>query len=472
MTCTHFRTAIVGGGPAGLAPLVAASRDGRLDRLLSGGLAIVDRGERLGAGLLGGYDIQSDSTAATFMTAVEDHLDPRLGALRLGSIYGSLAERGRSAVPLRLVSDFLSEVGAILSRATAAAGGLVLQGHDAVSARRCRSGRWHLQLRGAADGTEGEITCDTLILATGGAQGRERLASEHVAGRPLLPTHADRLLLSDEILRLGGVARVRAMLEGKAEPRIVIAGSSTSALAVTTLLLRRLPQALAGPGFITVLHRRTPRVFYASAAEALAEGYDDFGADDVCPVSGFVYRLAGFREESREMAMAMLGIGGRAPERRARFMAIDGEDREVHGLLAGADLVVAALGYRPNLLPLYDARGGAIALAGQSGAPAVDDVCRVVDAAGVPVPGVLAVGLAAGFRPQGRFGGEPSFKGQANGLWLWQNAVGSAIVDAALRRQPRPRSRPARRAAAPSPAVGWMVACAETSPRHEHARMA
>ena len=31
-----------------------------------------------------------------------------------------------------------------------------------------------------------------------------------------------------------------------------------------------------------------------------------------------------------------------------------------------------------------------------------------------------------------RLGGEKSFRGQANGLWLWQNDVGAMIADAIL----------------------------------------
>jgi hypothetical protein len=40
--------------------------------------------------------------------------------------------------------------------------------------------------------------------------------------------------------------------------------------------------------------------------------------------------------------------------------------------------------------------------------------------------------LAAGFVPYGKLGGEKSFRGQANGLWLWQNDVGAMIADAIL----------------------------------------
>ena len=59
-----------------------------------------------------------------------------------------------------------------------------------------------------------------------------------------------------------------------------------------------------------------------------------------------------------------------------------------------------------------------------------------MDSHGNPIPGLFGIGLAAGFVPHGKLGGEPSFSGQANGLWLWQNDVGSIIVDAVL--QPLP----------------------------------
>ncbi len=62
----------------------------------------------------------------------------------------------------------------------------------------------------------------------------------------------------------------------------------------------------------------------------------------------------------------------------------------------------------------------------------MDNDCRVLDAGGNPLPHLFAIGLAAGFVPHGKLGGEPSFRGQANGLWLWQSDVGGLIVDAIL----------------------------------------
>jgi predicted oxidoreductase len=131
----------------------------------------------------------------------------------------------------------------------------------------------------------------------------------------------------------------------------------------------------------------------------------------------------------------MLEVDGRAPDPRVRLHRLGGwEDEAARAILGEADLVVAALGYRPNALPLHDAEGAAITLAAETGAPMVDRHCRVLGGDGAPLPGVYGIGLAAGFTPWGPLGGEESFRGQANGLWLWQNDVGRMIVDQLLGR--------------------------------------
>jgi hypothetical protein len=110
------------------------------------------------------------------------------------------------------------------------------------------------------------------------------------------------------------------------------------------------------------------------------------------------------------------------------------DDAASLALLDNADLVVAALGYRPRALRVFDQVGRPVALWSEIHPQArlVDDCCRVLDANGDPLPHLFAIGLAAGFVPHGKLGGEPSFRGQANGLWLWQSDVGGLIVDAIL----------------------------------------
>ncbi len=135
--------------------------------------------------------------------------------------------------------------------------------------------------------------------------------------------------------------------------------------------------------------------------------------------------------------MRALEIGGRVPDPRLASLRIDAmDDAQVRAEIESADLVIAATGYRPRAFPLFDADGAPIALACDTGPAAqlVDRHCRVLDATGAVVDGVYALGLGAGFVPWGPLGGEPSFRGSANGLWLWQNNVGQMIVEQVLDR--------------------------------------
>ena len=434
-----YGTVIVGGGPAGLAPLLAAAKAGLLERLLEGGVAVIEAQARLGAGSLGGHGINSDSSADTFLTAIEGNIDPRLVALRVHPVTLALGGYRGGPAPLALAGEFLGLIGDVLAEMIAAApNGLVLTGHEAVETRQRGDGVWMSRIRPVAGGPEQIVLSRTVVMAAGATQPPERLEMEQVCGEPLLPRHHARLMQSGDVLAAGGIAAVAERVRSAASPKIVIVGGSQSAMATAHALLHAQPAIPFGLGGVTVLHRRMLRVTYNSAAEALAEGYDEFTADDICPLSGRVFRLAGFRLESRELVMRGRGIGGRAPEPRLRLHQLQqGSDRVAAELLNDADLIIAALGYRPRGLPVFDAAGAPIALLGHAleMRPLVGAGCEVLDMQRRPIAGLFGIGLAAGFVPSGELGGERSFIGQANGLWVWQNAVGLLIARALLAAQ-------------------------------------
>ena len=423
---------IVGGGPAGTALLTAASKRGLLPRLARG-MVLVERDVAIGGGRLGRYAITSDSTADTFLTAIRDNPHREIAELAdHPAARGVAYHQGALGVPLGEVGPLLRASGERLAGIARAHGGCVLSGHEALGATRIGDGLWTVRLRRLVDGAIVEQRTRNLVIATGGHQPLDRLATRTVAGAPLVELAGDRLLQSDSVLAQGGFQHVADLLAAKRAPRIAVVGGSTSALTTIALLLKGSPALPLGAGGVTLLHRRPLRPFYPSAEAAHAEGFTDFGPADICPVSGFVYRLAGFRLEARDLVVRMLGIDGRAPDPRVALHRIAGdEDARAQDILRHADLVIAALGYRPHALPLADARG-ALALAADRGAAMVDRHCRVLAADGSPLPGVYGIGLAAGFVPWGRLGGEASFSGQANGLWLWQNDVGMMIVDQLL----------------------------------------
>lgn len=432
------RTVVIGGGPAGTAMLTAASKQNRLMPLIQAGLAIVERGPRLGGGALGGYAIRSDTTAETFLSAVKDNPHPELAALAQHPA-ARLMERyiGELGAPLADTAPLLEATGERLGAIVRAHGGSVLTDHAAQEVRRTADGRWATRVADGHGATR-TILSDRIVVATGGYQTDEQVAAKRVAGMPLGVMAGRRLMRSDIVLRQGGIAAVQERLRACRAPRIAIVGASTSAIAAAVLLLKSQPGFAFGAGAITIVHRQPLKPFYPTIAAAHAEGFHDFDENDICPVSGFVLRLAGLRLESRELVLRMLSLGGRTPDPRVTTHRIAGDqDAAARAIIEGADLVIGALGYRPRCVPLIGVDGTPLSLAHHVGRPMVDRHCRLLDATDRPVPGAYGIGLSAGFVPWGRLGGEASFRGQANGLWLWQNDVGQMIVDQVLEPEAR-----------------------------------
>ncbi len=420
--------AVIGGGPGGTAVMLAASRAGLLPAMLDRGLALIDAGDRLGPGRLGGYAIDSDSAAATFLAALDDLPEPALAGLRASPEADAIRALGAAAVKLDRVGRLMSEVGAAFAGVLRAhPGGHVLENTRALEAQRTARGTWDIVVRGP-DGRE-TLEASALVLACGAGQSFGR---ELAFGRlRLRPRYEDRLVRSDELLQRGAVARLVGRFDPGRKLRVAVLGSGSGAVSSARLLLGCAPERFDA-GSITVLHRRKLRLFYRSSQEAHDAGYRDFDGSDICPVSGFVNRLGGLRFGSADLVRAAGEHGFARSEHRVVFRHVpDGRPDLAAAVLDVADLVIVALGYRPCPIRLLDARGLPIDLS-TGAAPLVDELSRVRRRGGRIVDGVWAVGLASGFRTAGALGGEPSFRGQTNGLWLWQHDVGRMIARQAL----------------------------------------
>lgn len=437
----NYQLVIIGAGPAGLAPLLAAHRNGLLDYLLSQGVAIVEASAELGGGCIGRYAINSDSTASTFIDCLRGPKASDLTALQSHPLTREVASAGDGPVPLQLAGRFLSLVGQTLSTMVAAHPACsVFANHRALHTQRTTEG-WTTTIKDPFD-LPRTIKSRFVLVATGAHQPLVRLAAETVGDVRLLERYEPKLMQSGDVFVSGGLEAVAERLADLAEPRVAVVGGSTSAAAVANALLQRLPSIPFGAGGVTLLHRRPLRIYYPSMQEALDDGYTEFTEDDICSISGRVFRLAGFRLDSRELIMRARGIGGRPAEPRLVLHQLRPHDPQAMAILDRADLVVAALGYRPLALSVLDMDGTPVGLHVQidASAPMVDGACRVIDSERRPISGLLGIGLAAGFVPRGKLGGELSFSGQANGLWLWQNDVGMLIVEAVIADLPSPIS--------------------------------
>jgi flavin-dependent dehydrogenase len=214
----------IGGGPAGLAPLVWAARQGALRRLAAEGLVVIERGQKIGAGTIGRYAIGSDTLAETFLECLEDSAELSLGALREHPATLAVAAYRGGSVPLPLAANFLEALGEAMSGAILSAGGRILTNCEAVRSRRRADGDWQTTLRTTTG--EHHIVSRNLVLATGAEQSCDPLYARPVAGEALLPRFADKLMLSGEVLAAGGAAEVAKRLGGIAAPQVAIVGGS------------------------------------------------------------------------------------------------------------------------------------------------------------------------------------------------------------------------------------------------------
>ncbi|AFL89078.1 putative PLP-dependent enzyme possibly involved in cell wall biogenesis [Terriglobus roseus DSM 18391] len=431
-----FQLGIVGAGPGGLAPLFAAARYGRLAELLLGGVLIVEKASAIGAGRLDGYTIPSDSPAEAFLDAVEKSAEPELRELLEDPTARALAELRGQTVPLRMAAEFLSVASQRLCSLVARSpGSAVLLEHEVVSVQQSGDRLWKVCVRDLQTGREQVFRCRSVHMATGAHQPADRLYTEPVGDAPLSPRFSDKLMQSGVLFSPRGMEEVRERLREAESPQIVIVGGSTSAGAAAVQLLRQDAVPLQA-GSVALLHRSPLRLFYASAEDAIADGYSDFEPEDVCHISGRVFRLSGFRFEAKDLFRGALGLPGRTPDPRLKLIALKSERATAEEALERADLIIAAMGYRPRMCSVLDGDGMQIPLHEPvSGDWAtVDQRCRVLNVDKKPLAGLTAMGLAVGPAASHALGGEANYRGQVNSLWLWQNTLGLRVVEEVLKR--------------------------------------
>jgi hypothetical protein len=417
-----FETVILGGGAAGTGPLVWAARHGLLSDWLDAGIAIVDARRTLG-GTIGRYALNADTAGGTFLECLSTP-SSTLAPLRSDPATLALEPWRDFLPPMPLVGQFLQRLGEIMTAE--------VRQHPRsrfFSGARCRALRLardntvqaELELAG---GERIALRARSAVIALGGHPVSWRQAQP--APGTALGYWRHRILCSDALLRQGGVAEaVRRLSQARDLPRAVVLGGSHSAFSAVWVLLERLPGVRFGRGGITVLYRRPPRLFYPSRAAAIADGYS-FTEADVCPATGRVHRLGGLRGDGREIWRRLRGMPGTAPEPRVAAHSLhELSARDLRSLLDAADIIIPAFGYRLASVPIFAPSGSPIPLA--AAGPSVGPDSRMLTAHGTPLPRVFGIGLGSGFRPYGAMAGEPSFDGQQNSLWLYQNGLGALI---------------------------------------------
>lgn len=392
-----FFLQVLGLGPAGLGPFLAADRTGHLSDLLSRGVVWFDSRSSGRTGQIGNYKIISNSPVEDYLEVIEpkgsfDYVLSSPVARFLA------AQDPKSQIPLSLVGKLVSELQ--MQLATIVSGFSQSQIQTEVNVDSIHY-----------NGTEFMTFCRNQPLAVS-----EKILLACGAREQVLPELAcldKKVLLSSDVI----CDRV------KCGANIHIIGASHSAASVLWKLY-------SPNRFFTIWHRRPIRLFYASVKAAVADGYD-FTETDICPKTGRVHRFGGVRPPYRDLFKRAWDFELPNVEFRVNSSEGSSDVRLIMLLLKKADNVIQAVGFRANRVPIYGLHEGP--LMNQNGHLTVDERCRVhCTCCSSNIPGAYALGLGHQPPPSPELGGEPSYKGPLDGFNLYGGVVGQKLLEELL----------------------------------------
>lgn len=429
-----FGYAVAGFGPAGCGFLLHAIKTNAIEQLIDEGLVIIDQEAVPGPGKVGHYQLTGNSLSRAFLDCVDD---PDLAWL-----FDDLLETEPSikqlralefeAPPLDIVGNFLTAMAKrTLDYLTQEHGVPVLLETVIDRMQHHASGGYTLDLRNRQTGQAFIISAQNVVCALGGRQSKSVVEATEIAPGLKLGTSTDHLMVSDEFLMMPDEAVRAAIPFSESSGDIVVVGGSHSAIST----IDRLCQALAPVGLkrLTMLHASPLRLYYASAEEAQQDNYPFLDPEDICAMSGRVNRFGGLRYRSLDVAKSILKTG-RMPEHDVaiNWLPLKSADPALIGnTLKEAPAVIACMGYQANLPPVVDDQNADISLCNFPRGIEVDETGRIKTTCQGPMQGLFAIGIGSTLlRRSEAIGGEASFRGSADGVWLYHNHGGGVILNA------------------------------------------
>lgn len=429
----RFGYALCGLGPAGCGFLLHAIKEGAIDRLVDDGLVIIDRAAVPGSGKLGHYRLTGNSLSRAFLDCIDDpKLDWLFHDLRIAATPAlQLRSMEYAAPPLDVVGDFLTLMMTRTLGYLSQTYNVPVQLETSVETIRWQAnGLLGLDLRDMKDGGRQRLQADNVLCGFGGRQDIDVIRSTELLPGVSIGDHVDDPIASDDFLMMSDEA-IREAIPLDKGGEVLVVGSSDN----TMSSIDRLTEALGPVGLrrITMLYRDKPRLYYASAGDAQRDGYVFDDPVDVCAMSGRINRFGGLRYRSFDVAKSIVTTG-KTPDQSIEVVSLplgDQDPAAVSRHLTEAAAVITCLGYQANIPPVVDPWDRPIALQNTSRGLEIDDDGCALAVDGRPIAGLFVYGLGSRLlKRSDAIGGEPSFAGSADGVWLYHHHGGGVILNA------------------------------------------
>jgi UDP-N-acetylglucosamine 2-epimerase (non-hydrolysing) len=417
-----YDTVIIGGGPAGTGLLLKTLKDGPANPFFEKRIALIEKSSDLIKGTITQYDINSDTFSDVFLECLDGSTGAFINTNEIQAEIEAIRAFKGKAIPLKSLENYYNKLGALLKEHLESTGKSRFFMESPVTEVILNdNGTYRVFMAGKKQ----PLITKSLIIATGGRP--NHLTQNSLFNKTFpLDQFSGKFVHSDSLLKSGVPEDLKTALFKK--PNIVIVGGSHSAFSAAHLLLHSKENYNFGSGNIKIWCRSLPKVYFPTKEDALENGYSDFTDHDFCPVTKKLYRLAGLRMDGRTLYMNMLGLNQVDTEKRLSLKLFTDQQQDLESDLHKATIIILAFGYKLNLFPFYNEQQDPILFKGEETGHWVNQHCEMLDANGFVIPNLYASGLATGFIPGGKLGGEPSFEGQTNGIWYYQNAIAEEII--------------------------------------------
>lgn len=427
-----YKCAIAGLGPAGAGFLFNINKFiESSDTPFS--LLAVEENHFIGDGRLGEYQISANSLGQAFLECIEESRFSGWNAIMNNSEPQKYLRRHTQLAPqLGNASGLIREATEELAKYLQSRGQLNLQ-------RQCRLESIDIQKNGAfrlnwfdiVNNTRTSAYSDTVICNLGGQQKLDNITNSLLDAGIRQEYLELPLIGSDGLLRTSPEDFEKTLTPFlKNSNTITIVGASHSTFSLIDRLTAQLPEKIST---INVISRSQIRMFFSSTDEAEAEGYCFNSIQDVCPLSGRVHRFGGLRYRAKQVADSIIATGKVDDRRpRVRLLSLNPQHIDmVNDSLGMSSAVLVCTGYEARLPLIRDSQGCEIELQSRSGL-CTDEFGRPFKENGELIKGLYSFGLGSGLRPDLKLGGEPSFHGRMDGVWLYHFDVGQRVLGSVL----------------------------------------
>lgn len=401
----EYNLLIIGAGPAGIAPLFHMDAVNRLDDYIDKGICIIERSNEIGVGKFKDYNISANTLCKTFLEIFYNKNSDVFKEIQKKESYIKLLNTdGESPMNLCEIGLLYKDYGEIIRKKFRnSSNSNVFCNSEALEIKEFED-NYCVQYKNLDSGEIYEVFGKNIIINLGGEHKRE---IEH---RNIVTVHD--LLTKDMDDKISDMLKVNG--------KVVLIGNSHSAMSIISTIKKN-------PNFtnkhdVSILGRNPIKLYYETEELAKKEGYNYDKKKDVCHITNRVNRYSGMREESFFTAREII----RNQMENIQHYIVS--DVEKESLFLEADIVIECTGYQTKMIPVRNIEGKLIQLAYNKGTMLVNKDFNIVTEQGEALKRIFSYGLGVGMPAVEEIGGEKSFTGRIDGVWLYQHFVAPKLL--------------------------------------------